>query len=274
LTAVCLPQAKACGYRAWWLSVVLLSTLVTATAADSLAQRVWNRYANARSLQLRAVARFEDLSLEAKPSVYENTDPARWKRMEQEVKRLAGQEIRTEIIVERPNRMYLEEKSAFGWFQSVSDGKVWQVKRQDGSQAKTAAPPALHQMAQQRYWMYLGLDGENDIDVLRLLAIGSPRLRNKLLHTTVQSSDKPNIKLLRWSEPIIYQGLKGQGTITCFVDTRTALIRRVEYRFHVGVGAEAWLHMVIGQQWDNSRLSQPPAASRFHIDQKGEVPRR
>ncbi|MCS6831837.1 MAG: hypothetical protein RMM08_13490, partial [Armatimonadota bacterium] len=114
---------------------------------SQLAQQVWRRYTQGRSLQVRAVARFEHLALEAKPSVYENTDPARWRQMEQQVKRLAGQEIRTEVMVQRPNRLFLEERSAFGWFRSVCDGRTWQAQLQDGEVIKTPAPGTLSQMA-------------------------------------------------------------------------------------------------------------------------------
>lgn len=231
-----------------------------------LARRVWKRYTNVPSLQIRAVSRFEDLSLEAKPSAYENTDPTRWRQMEQEVKRLAGQEIRTEVAVQRPNRLYIEERSAFGWFRSVCDGRVWRVQRQGSTATQTAAPRTLAQMAETRYYPLLGLEGEDDADVLRLLAIGSLRLRQKLLGAKEQSADKPNLKLLVWSEPVTYEGMKGQGTITCVVDTRSALIQRVEYRYHIGYGAEAWLSIVIGQRWDNSQISQPPSPSRFRVE--------
>jgi len=232
-----------------------------------LARRVWKRYTNVPGLQIRAVSRFEDLSLEAKPSAYENTDPARWKQMEQEVKRLAGQEICTELAVQRPNRLYLEEKSAFGWFRSVCDGKVWQTQHHGASPVRVTAPRSLEQMAEARYYHLLGLEEKNDTDVLRLLAIGSPRLYQKLLGAKEQPADKPNLKLLVWTEPVTYAGMKGQGTITCVVDVRTALVQRVEYRFQVGYGAEAWLSIVIGQRWDNSQISKPPPPARFRVVQ-------
>ncbi|MGC8783935.1 MAG: hypothetical protein ACP5RN_06070 [Armatimonadota bacterium] len=234
---------------------------------SDLARRVWKRYTSVPSLQIRAVSRFEDLSLEAKPSAYENTDPTRWRQMEQEVKRLAGQEIRTEVAVQRPNRLYLEERSAFGWFRSVCDGKLWQTQHQGAPPSQVKAPRSLEQMADARYYHLLGLEEKNDTDVLRLLATGSPRLRQKLLGAKEQPADKPNLKLLVWTEPVTYAGMKGQGTITCVVDVRTALVQRVEYRFQMGYGAEAWLSIVIGQRWDNSQLSKPPPSTRFRIVQ-------
>lgn len=230
-----------------------------------LAQRVWKRYANAPSLQIRAVSRFEELSLEARPSAYENIDPTRWKQMEREVKRLAGQEIHTELVVQRPNRLYIEERSAFGWFRSICDGKVWRTQRQGVSVMRVTAPRTLAQMAEARYCRLLGLEDQSDIDVLRLLAVGAPRLRQKLLIAKEQVADKPNLKLLVWPEHVTYGGMGGQGTITCVVDTRTALVQRVEYRFQVGYGAESSLSIVIGQRWDNSRISQPPLPTRFVV---------
>jgi len=179
-----------------------------------LARRVWKRYTNVPGLQIRAVSRFEDLSLEAKPSAYENTDPARWKQMEQEVKRLAGQEICTELAVQRPNRLYLEEKSAFGWFRSVCDGKVWQTQHHGASPVRVTAPRSLEQMAEARYYHLLGLEEKNDTDVLRLLAIGSPRLYQKLLGAKEQQADKAKRKFVVWQEPVTPSGMKGQGQIT------------------------------------------------------------
>lgn len=252
-----------------WITACLALAVagLTRTQADSLAQRVWQRYTSVSTAQVRAVSRFEDLSLEAKPSVFENADPAQWKRMEQEVKRLVGQKIRTHVAVQRPNRLYIEQKSAFGRFRSLCDGRVWQFQRQNGGVQSTSAPASLRQMADARYRPYLGLDDGVDIDVLYLLMVGAPALRDRLLCAKEQAGEKPNLKLLVWSEPIVYQRLKGQGTITCVVDARTALIQRVEYRFHVGYGAEAWLNIVIGQQWDNSQLTKPPSPRLFRLEQ-------
>lgn len=234
---------------------------------STLAQRVWQRYTGGRSLQIRAVSRFEDLSLEAKPSAYENADIARWRQMEQQVKQLAGQEIRTDVAVLYPNRLYIEEKSAFGWFRSVCDGRVWQAQLQRGAVIKMPSPRTLSQMADARYYRLLGLEEPEITEVLRQIAVRSPRLRQKLLRAQEQPADKPNLKLLMWSEPVTYEGMRGQGTITCVVDTRNALIQRVEYRYHLSYGEEAWLSIVLGQRWDNSRISQPPAPSRFRFEQ-------
>lgn len=232
-----------------------------------VAQRVWKRYTSTPGLQIRAVSRFEDLSLEAKPGVYENVDLARWKQMEQEVKRLVGQEIRTELAVLRPNRFFLEERSAFGWFRSVCDGKFWQAQQQGSALTRTPAPRTLYQMAEARYHRWLGLEEPDMTDVLRLLAIGSPRLHQKLLSAKEQPADRTNFKMLVWSEPVTYAGMKGQGTITCVVDVPTALIQRVEYRYHVAVDREAWMSIVIAQRWDNSQISKPPPWTRFRFEQ-------
>ncbi|GIV16694.1 MAG: hypothetical protein KatS3mg022_2129 [Armatimonadota bacterium] len=268
--------AKAWGYIlyrvlavATLLGVILFVSI--SASADSLAQRVWKRYGNAPSLQIRAVSRFEDLSLEAKPSAYANVDLARWKQMEQEVKRLVGQEIRTELAVLRPNRLYIEERSAFGWFHSICDGRVWRAQRQGNTATQMTAPRTLAQMAETRYHRFLGLEEQDDTDVLRLLAIGSPRLRQRLLGAKEQPADKPNLKLLVWSERVTYEGMKGQGTITCVVDARSAFIQRVEYRYRIGYGTEAWLNIVIGQRWDNSQISKPPPPSRFRVEQGREA---
>lgn len=262
--------------RGWWvIAIGLVCTAPPKAHADTLAQRVWQRYAHARTAQVHAVSRFEDLSLEAKPNVFENTDPAQWKRKEQEVKRLVGQEIRTHIAVQRPNRLYLEQRSAFGWFRSVCDGKVWRLQRQDGSVQKTSAPASLQKMADARYHSYLGLDEGADADVLHLLVVGAPSLKDRLLRAKEQVGEKPNLKLLVWSEPILYQGIKGQGIITCVVDVRTALIQRVEYRFTIEHGGEVWLRVAIGQQWDNSQLAKPPPPNLFRLEQgrKGAIKR-
>ncbi len=234
---------------------------------SNIAQHLWKRYTSLPGLQVRVVSRFEDLSLEAKPSVYENADITRWRQMEQEVKRLVGQEIRTEVAVLRPNRLFLEERSAFGWFRSVCDGKVWQAQLQGGAVIKTPAPRTLNQMTEARYYRWLGLETPDDTDVLRLLVIGSPRLRQKLLGAKEQPADKANFRMLVWSEPVTYDGMKGQGTITCVADTRTALVYRVEYRYSVAVGEEAWMNIAIGQRWDNSQISKPPPSSRFRFEQ-------
>ncbi|MGQ9488614.1 MAG: hypothetical protein ACUVTY_13505 [Armatimonadota bacterium] len=249
------------------LAIGLVATALPKAYTDTLAQRVWQRYAHARTAQVHAVSRFEDLSLEAKPSVFENTDPAQWKRMEQEVKRLVGQEIRTHIAVQRPNRFYLEQKSAFGWFRSVCDGKVWRLQRQDGDTLQTSAPSSTQQMTEARYRSFLGLDEGASIDVLHLLMVGAPSLRDRLLHAKEQAGERPNLKLLTWSEPILYQGMKGQGTITCIVDMQTARIQRVEYRFTIEYGAEVWLKVAIGQRWDNSQLAKLPPPSLFRLEQ-------
>jgi len=234
---------------------------------SELAQRVWKRYTGAPGLQIRAVSRFEDLSLEAKPGVFDNISPARWKQMEQEVKRLIGQEIRTELAVLRPNRLFIEERSAFGWFRSVCDGKVWQAQVQGGATNRTPALRTLYQMAEARYHRWLGLEEPDITDVLRLLAVGSPRLRQKMLGAKEQTTDAENFKTLTWSEPVTYEGMKGQGTITCLVDVPAALIHRVQYRYHVAVYKEAWMSIVIGQRWDNSRVSKPPPSTRFRFEQ-------
>lgn len=232
---------------------------------STLVQRIWQRYTGGRSLQLRAVSRFEDVSLEAKPSAYDSVDPAQWKQMEAQVKRLVGQEIRTEVAVSRPNRLFLEERSAFGWFRSVCDGKVWQAQRQGASVGRVTAPRSLAQMGETRYHRLLGLEQPEEVDVLRLLAVGSPRLRQKLLGAQEQPAEQPHLKRLTWSEPMTYEGMRGQGTVTCLVEARTGLIQRVEYRYHVGVAAEAWLNVRIGQRWENSLLAKPPPPTRFRI---------
>lgn len=252
-----------------WATICLLLAVggLTRAQEDGLASRVWQRYTNASTAQVRAVSRFEGLALEAKPSVFENIEPNQWKQMEQEVKRLIGQEVRTHIAVQRPNRFYIEQKSAFGWFRSVCDGKLWKLQRQNGEVQKTSAPASFRQMVDARYRPYLGLDEGVDVDVLHLLMARAPALRDKLLRAKEQAGETPNLKLLVWSEPIMYQGLKGQGTITCVVDARTALIQRVEYRFHVGYGADVWLNVVIGQRWDNSQLAKPPPPSLFRLEQ-------
>lgn len=249
------------------LAIGLAVAVLPGAVADTLAQRVWRRYTSSPSAQVRAVSRFEDLSLEAKPSAFENTDPARWKQMEQEVRRLIGQEVQTHIAVQRPNRLYLEQKSAFGSFRSVCDGKVWRLQQQGEEAQQISAPSTLQQMSGAKYRAYLGLDSGAEIDVLNLLLVGAPTLRDRLLRAKEQAGDKPNLKLLVWSEPIAYQGMKGQGTITCVVDVRTATVQRVEYRFSVGYGAQAWLNVVIGQRWDNSQLAKSPPPSLFRIQQ-------
>lgn len=267
-------QVTACDHIAikpvmTWATVVVVALFLSVCAcADSLAQRVWRRYANAATLQIRAVSRFEHLSLEAKPSAYENADPNRWRQMEQEVKRLVGQEIRTELAVQRPNRLYIGERSAFGWFRSICDGRLWLAQRQGSAPVQVNAPQTLAEMAKSRYHLFLGLEEQGDTDVLRQLATGSSVLRQKLLAAKEQPADKPNLKLLVWSEPVTYQGMKGQGTITCVVDTRTALIQRVEYQYQIGYGTEAWLSIVIGQRWDNSQISKPPPPARFRVVQR------
>jgi len=231
-----------------------------------LAHRVWKRYTGAPGLQIRAVSRFEDLSLEAKPSVYENIDPARWKKMEQQVNRLIGQEIRTELAVLRPNRLFIEERSGFGWFRSVCDGKVWQAQVQGGTVNRTLAPCMLNQMAEARYHRWLGLEEPDITDVLRLLAVGSPRLRERMLSAREEPADRKNLKTLIWSEPVTYEGMKGQATVTCVVDVPTALIQRVEYRYHVAMDREVWMSIVIGQRWDNSQISKLPPSTRFRFE--------
>jgi hypothetical protein len=239
-----------------------------------IAQRVWKRYTGVPGLQIRAVSRFEDLSLEAKPSVYEGVDIARWKRMEQEVQRLVGQEIRTDLAVLRPNRLFLEERSAFGWFRSVCDGKVWQAQQQGSAVTQTPAPRSLYQMAEARYHRWLGLEEPGMTDVLRLLAVGSPRLRQKMWSAQERPAERANFKTLTWSEPVSYEGMKGRGTITCVVEVPTALIQRVEYRYHVAANKEVWMSIVIGQRWDNSRVSKPPPLTRFRWEQGREATKR
>ncbi|MCS6950756.1 MAG: hypothetical protein NZ520_09875 [bacterium] len=241
---------------------------------SAIVQRLWQRYTSGRSLQLRAVSRFEDVSLEANPSAYENVDPAQWRQMETQVKRLVGQEIRTEMAVLRPNRLFLEERSAFGWFRSVCDGRVWQAQRQGSPVTRVTAPRSLPQMAEARYHRLLGLEQPEEIDVLRLLAIGSPRLRQKLLGAKAQPADRPNLTQLVWSEPVTYEGMQGQGTIICKVDSQMALVQRVEYRYRVRFLTQAWLTVVIAQRWDNSRLTSLPPPQRFRIAQgKGDSAR-
>lgn len=252
--------------KAWVvLGIGLVSMPMLSASADSLAQRVWQRYTRPNSVQVRAVSRFEELSLEAKPSAYENADPAKWKQVEQEVQRLVGQEVLTYVAVRRPNRLYIEQKSAFGWFRSVCDGKMWYLIRHDGTRQQVPAPTSFQRATDKRYRAYLVLEEGADSEVLHLLVAGAEELRQKLLRAKVQAGPKPNIKHLVWSEPIVYQGLTGRGTITCVVDASTALIQRVECRFDVGYGSEARLHIVIGQRWDNSQLSKPPSASLFRL---------
>ncbi len=259
---------------AFLLCIALVVCVMPAAQAESLAQRVWKRYTRGSSVQVRAVSRFEDLSLEAKPSAYDNTDPAVWKQMESEIRKLAGQEIRTHIAVQQPNRLYLAQVSAFGSFHSVCDGKVWQMHRQDGASQRTPAPANLHQMTAAKYRAWLGLDESNDAEVLHLLVVRSSAIREKLVKAREEPGAKPHLKHLVWSEPIEYQGLKGEGIVTCVVDTRTALIQRVEYRYSVNYGTEARLNIVIGQQWDNTLLSEPPPPSLFRVEQGRGVRKR
>jgi len=235
--------------------------------AQSLAQRVWQRYTRASSVQVRAVSQFEDLSLEATPGAYEHADPARWQQMENEVRRLVGQQITTHIAVRHPNRLYIWQKSAFGSFRSVCDGKVWHLQRQDGSTQRIRAPATLQQMTAAIYRAWLGLDDGNDAEVLHLLMVRSPALRDRLVRAREEPGPAPHLKHLTWSEPIAYQGLQGQGTITCVVNVQTGDIQRVQYVYNVSSGAEARLNIRIAQRWDNSLLSKPPPDSLFRVEQ-------
>jgi hypothetical protein len=266
LTTTGVSQGEAYVCTGAWLVLLIGCTVLSASSAEPIAQRVWKRYANASSLQIRAVSRFKELSLEANPSVYDNVDPAQWRQVEQEVQRLAGQEIHTELAVMRPNRLFIEERSAFGWFRSVCDGRVWQVQQQGGRVNRLAAPRTLQQMSEARYHRWLGLERTENTDVLRQLALGAPQLKQKMLSAKEQPAQRANLKLLTWSEPVSYEGLKGQGTVTCLVDISTALIRWVEYRYHVALDREVWMNVVIVQQWDNSRISRPPPSSRFRLE--------
>lgn len=227
--------------------------------------RVWQRYTRAQSLQIRAVSRFVELSLEAKPSLYDSVDPSRWRQMEQQVRQLTGQEIRTVLAVQRPNRLYLEERSAFGWFQSVCDGKVWQVRRSGAKAVRTGAPRTLAQMAMPRYYPWLGLEEGGDTDVLRLLALGASRLQQSWKQAKEQSTSSANHRVLVWSEPSQYGGMRAQGEFRCTVHVPTAHVQEVEYRYLVSYGADAQLRVAIVQRWDNSQLTKPPPPNRFRL---------
>lgn len=227
--------------------------------------RVWQRYAQARSLQIQAVSRFVELSLEAKPSLYDSVDPARWRQMEQQVRLLTGQQIRIVVAVQRPNRLYLEERSAFGWFQSVCDGKVWQVRRSGAKAVRTGAPRTLAQMAMPQYYPWLGLEERGDTDVVRLLPLGASRLYQSWKQAKEQSTDRPDHKVLVWSEPSQYGGMRAQGEFRCIVHVPTAQVQEVEYRYLVNYGTDAQLRITIVQRWDNSQLTEPPSPDRFRL---------
>ncbi|MCS6829954.1 MAG: hypothetical protein RMM08_12205, partial [Armatimonadota bacterium] len=74
--------------------------------------------------------------------------------------------------------------------------------------------------------------------------------------------------------PVTYEGLRGQGTITCLVDAQTGFIHHIEYRYLVAFDKDAWLNIAIGERWDNSRLSKPPPSTRFRFEQVRGATRR